>query len=404
MRKSVLVEITNNCNLRCKHCYNNKYLNNNDINEEVFFKNLEILKKEGYNHIHLLGGEPLMNENVVSYISKLKSMGFTITINTNATLFNDDFIKNAMPKIQQLSFSLDGVTADKNDEIRNKGTFDRVLENISKIGKCETELILNYVITSSNYIDMYRIVDIADELSISIINLLWFYEVENNSIFSPKDEQYEEIFDQLEKLLLYSNEKNRCINFDLPPKVLEYFFNIGFIEKFINKNSCQCFANDTNIYMNVKGEIYPCHPFYEKYGFAYELKSGSYDEYCNAIKSILSNDILDEKSCEKCDFIDKCLKCPIQNKNIKLCNYIEQRCFKIYSDIIKSNCVYLLNDNYKLIFRNKIIDLNRNKIITLSDEVLSIIETKVFGFEISILCSLELYGLIKRGIVYERLP
>lgn len=227
MRKSVLVEITNNCNLRCKHCYNNKYLNNNDINEEVFFKNLEILKKEGYNHIHLLGGEPLMNESVVSYISKLKSMGFTITINTNATLFNDDFIKNAMPKIQQLSFSLDGVTADKNDEIRNKGTFDRVLENISKIGKCETELILNYVITSSNYIDMYRIVDIADELSISIINLLWFYEVENNSIFSPKDEQYEEIFDELEKLLLYSNEKNRCINFDLPPKVLEYFFNLN---------------------------------------------------------------------------------------------------------------------------------------------------------------------------------
>ena len=84
MRKSVLVEITNNCNLRCKHCYNNKYLNNDDIDEEVFFKNLEILKKEGYNHVHLLGGEPLMNKNIVSYISKLKSMGFSITINTNA--------------------------------------------------------------------------------------------------------------------------------------------------------------------------------------------------------------------------------------------------------------------------------------------------------------------------------
>lgn len=404
MRKSILVEITNNCNLRCKHCYNNKYLNNNDMDEEVFLKNLEILKKEGYNHVHLLGGEPLMNKNIVSYISKLKSMGFSITINTNATLINDDFIKNAMPKIQQLSFSLDGVTADKNDEIRNKGTFDKVLENIFQIGKCETELILNYVITSSNYEDVYRIVDIADELSIRFINLLWFYEVENNSILSPKVEQYDDIFDELENLLLYSSKKNICINFDLPPKVLEYFSNIGFIEQYVNKNNCQCFANDTNVYMNIKGEIYPCHPFYEKYGFAYELQNGSYYEYCSAIKNILSNEIVEKHLCEKCDFVDKCLKCPIENKNIKLCKYIEQRCSKIRSDIINSDCVFLLNDNYKLIFKNRIIDLNSNKLFTLSEEVLSIIETKSLGYKITKLGSQELYGLIKRGVVHERLP
>lgn len=403
MRKSILVEITNKCNLRCKHCYNNKYLNNDDIDEEVFFNNIKILKENGYNHVHLLGGEPLMNKNIVSYILKLDGMGFSVTLNTNATLINDDFIKRAMPKIQQLSFSLDGVNADKNDEIRNKGTFDKVMQNISNIKNYETEIILNYVITSSNYEDIYKIADIADTLSIGFVNLLWFYEVENNSKLSPKEEQFGNIFEELENLLLYSSQKNICINFDLPPKVLEYFLNIGFIGKYVNKNNCKCFANDSNVYMNIKGEIYPCHPFYEKYEFAYDLRNGNYFEYYSTIKNILKNYIVEKDICQKCNFASNCLKCPIENKNIKLCKYIEQRCCKIRSNLINSNWDFSLNDNYKLIFENRIIDLNSGKIFTLSDEVLSIIQAKTLNHEITKWGSQELYGLIKRGVVYERL-
>ena len=59
----------------------NKYLNNDDIDEEEFFNNIKILKENGYNHVHLLGGEPLMNENIVSYILKLEGMGFPVTLN-----------------------------------------------------------------------------------------------------------------------------------------------------------------------------------------------------------------------------------------------------------------------------------------------------------------------------------
>ena len=65
MTKSLHWDITKNCNLRCKHCYNaEKYFNEqsdvyieNEMNLEQCIRTVECFSSASFGHIHFLGGE-----------------------------------------------------------------------------------------------------------------------------------------------------------------------------------------------------------------------------------------------------------------------------------------------------------------------------------------------------------
>lgn len=72
------------CNLRCPFCYNTRLVNGNidPISEEEILEFLEnrINKLEA---IVITGGEPLLQEDILEFITKIKQMGYLIKIDTN---------------------------------------------------------------------------------------------------------------------------------------------------------------------------------------------------------------------------------------------------------------------------------------------------------------------------------
>lgn len=78
------------CNFRCPFCYNSSLVTNepssNDISEEEFFDFLNS-RKGKLDGVAITGGEPLLSKDIVSFIKRIKDLGFKVKLDTNGTSY-----------------------------------------------------------------------------------------------------------------------------------------------------------------------------------------------------------------------------------------------------------------------------------------------------------------------------
>jgi Fe-coproporphyrin III synthase len=121
---SAIVDVTDRCNLRCRHCfYYREEHPSEDLSVEDFLGGIETLKDRHHiMHMSWSGGEPLLRPDIVIEGS---SLFMRTVLNTNGTL--------PVPRIpnQNVYISIDGPPA-IHDYIRGKGVYQKVMENIEK--------------------------------------------------------------------------------------------------------------------------------------------------------------------------------------------------------------------------------------------------------------------------------
>lgn len=89
MTKTIYIKLTNACNLKCKHCYNEILHNHSNMSKNILEKVIIYLKSLNTNNeeidIHLHGGEPFMYDisNIQYLLYKTKNLNFKWTITTN---------------------------------------------------------------------------------------------------------------------------------------------------------------------------------------------------------------------------------------------------------------------------------------------------------------------------------
>lgn len=90
--KRVIVEITDRCNFRCKHCFANK----NDYELTVTsWKNIfENICKEKIQSITITGGEPLLYRDLFVLLKQAKIRKTLLSLDTNASLIGEHNIKD----------------------------------------------------------------------------------------------------------------------------------------------------------------------------------------------------------------------------------------------------------------------------------------------------------------------
>jgi MoaA/NifB/PqqE/SkfB family radical SAM enzyme len=151
-----MVNITNRCTLRCKHCFVYREGNPNERSAEMdtptMIKRLSELKRlHGIQVMQWMGGEPLLRPDLLREGAKLFARN---TVTTNGTL---DPIE--LPNCTYV-FSIDG-PPELNDAIRGKGTFKRVMDTISKIPeKFASTVMCQCVVTKRNEDSLEELVQI----------------------------------------------------------------------------------------------------------------------------------------------------------------------------------------------------------------------------------------------------
>lgn len=122
--------VTKYCNLRCFYCYAKGILNSSSIREPSISDLKGILCQiyaQGCRWINILGGEPLIRDDIEEFIDYAHSKGIFMELTTNGY-----FIKkriNALRKIDHLCISLDG-DKESNDACRGQGSFEKIVEGI----------------------------------------------------------------------------------------------------------------------------------------------------------------------------------------------------------------------------------------------------------------------------------
>ena len=144
------IDITDNCNLRCRHCY---HFHGKDVFEKeelslgVWRKRFRELHKQGIRFVLLVGGEPALRLDVLMLAHKMFPFVYVIT---NGTIF-------IPKKFNHLLFvSLDGMRK-TNDSIRGRGTFNKVLKNYSR----DKRVAINMTITMDNYRELESVVKLS---------------------------------------------------------------------------------------------------------------------------------------------------------------------------------------------------------------------------------------------------
>lgn len=129
------------CNLACLHCFITCGPNNDShpmMTTEQVLLTLEDARKYAPKEVYFTGGEPFMHPDIKTLIAETLELA-PLSILTNGILIDDEMARwlGETFRASRYSFdvrvSLDGTTAQENDAIRGRNTFEQILAAIDRL-------------------------------------------------------------------------------------------------------------------------------------------------------------------------------------------------------------------------------------------------------------------------------
>ena len=160
------VSVTDNCNLRCIYCMDekgNKFLNKDEkLTDDEIYKVVKESAKLGIKKVRITGGEPLVRPGVVSLISKINNIegNEEIYLTTNGILLADMIDELSKNGLKGVNISLDSLKEDRFNKLTRVGNLHKVLEAIDKAIALGIKVKLNTVIV--NDINKDEIIDFVN--------------------------------------------------------------------------------------------------------------------------------------------------------------------------------------------------------------------------------------------------
>jgi len=168
----IYFELTRKCNLRCKTCFNESgSALNKELSTEEIFNILAQLNELGTFEIRFTGGEPTYRKDFFDIIKRAKELGFYVSMGTNGA-YEGDFVQKVMASgVDWYIVSLDG-DEERNDFIRGKGTYTKVLATLKALSAAKKRIRLNMVVGKHNVDCIQTLAKLCDELRIESFNLI----------------------------------------------------------------------------------------------------------------------------------------------------------------------------------------------------------------------------------------
>lgn len=163
---TVIFNVTNRCNLHCKHCYASYYKRAADEMSTDQIKMLvNDLKENGCLRINFCGGEPLLRADIKELIGCAKSIGLSVDLTSNGVLVPKRI--NDIKDIKCLTISLDG-KPEHHDLLRGKGSHERAIIGIKAAKKAGIEVRVNMVLHKFNLNDIEYMTKLAKKMGFKI--------------------------------------------------------------------------------------------------------------------------------------------------------------------------------------------------------------------------------------------
>ena len=301
------IGLTNACNHRCIFCaVDYTGYKPTMLDEDVLLSNLQDLATKGVKSIIYAGeGEPLLNKATPEIINRTKELGIDVAMSTNGVLLSPEVSKECLKSLTWVRFSTAGITDTTYDKIQRgkPGDLKKVLVNmqeavrVKRDQKIHTTLGVQLLLLPDNKDEIVQMGKELRKIGVDYFTIKPFSQ-------HPQSEQILQV-NYHEMLGLEQEVK------ELETDDFKVYFRTHSMEKLECKREYkQCLALPFMVYIDAKGNLWPCIVFMGKEEFSYgNLNKNSFVEiWEGARRHIISEHFMSmdlEKNCREICRLDE---------------------------------------------------------------------------------------------------
>lgn len=330
MAVNIKWDITYKCNLNCAHCLNGDFLG--DIDQELNLAEIKdivhsIKDEIDINYISLLGGEPTTRKDFMDICSFFEDEKIYFTFNTNSLLLDEEkCIKLSNFKyLKGIVFSIEGPNEYLNDKIRGKKVFNiinnriKMFNKYKNINKSNVEITCNTVLTRENKKYMNEMIDFCIDNNVDCFGILLLIDRGNarGKQLGLSNDDIIEVSKNIAEKYRYVKDRLTIMPKYVRPLMKDYIglvYGLDFPE-----SEHFCGAGITFMYIDNKGNCYPCDEFKTESKLS-NIKDSEFkqcwcsEKFSEPFKIMESSDYKTLKLCSDCKyFLNTCFPCPKSN-------------------------------------------------------------------------------------------
>ena len=283
------ISVTERCNFRCQYCMPEKPFSwvpkENLLSFEELFLFVKVAIDEGVTKIRLTGGEPLLRENLDTFIKMISDYkpDIDLALTTNAYLLPEAAQRLKDAGLKRLNISLDSLHADVVAKIAGKDVLAKVLEGIEKALEVGLKIKINMVPLKG--INDGEILDILEYCKARNIKIRFIEYMENRHADQAlKGMHGKEILEKVKE-----KHTIRALGREGASPSFNYALEDGTEFGLIDPHKHDFCENCNRIRLTAEGNLIPCLYFDEAMSIAESVKKGDIQGAADVLAQVLKD-------------------------------------------------------------------------------------------------------------------
>lgn len=288
--KTITIELINQCNWKCKHCYLDK--EKMTMPKEKIFEIIDDAKNLGAIEVKFSGGEITLRKDLPDIIKYTREKYMDVILLTNLYILTNE-LESCIEKygVKRIEVTLFSLTEQVHDNfVGIKGALKKSFSNIKRLKKLGVEILVKTWAFKSNFEELEKMNIFFKKEGIDFnIHVQIYADINGN-------------FKMLVELQLDNNEMKKALY--LSDKSLNRKFPLSNCSE---ENLCIEFNN--SIYVTAYGDIVPCAKYRKAISNIYNQNLYDFWEHSiewHKIQNYLWKDVIDCKDCAQKHFCVRC--------------------------------------------------------------------------------------------------
>ncbi|MBN1621404.1 MAG: radical SAM protein [Endomicrobiales bacterium] len=290
-------ELTQRCNLSCRHCYidfkNNKKIIEKELKTGEIKNILRQLANAGVLYLVFTGGEPFLRSDLLELCDYAKKLKFDLRIFTNGNLLTENTVKKLSSlNVSGVEISLYGRKKTHEEITNKKGTFSSTISAIKLLKKYKIPVTVKSPMMKTNFKDLEWLRLTSRKLKVKL---------HIDPTIAPKN-----------------NGDKSILNYRMSEKQMKKFYisqrdSLPLILCNSNRSDDNlfCSAGHNLLSISSEGMVYPCLQLPLKLGDLRKTRfSRIWDSKNKALQKYRNINFSDLKKCYSCKLSLICQRCP----------------------------------------------------------------------------------------------
>lgn len=265
---------TNQCNLKCRHCYQDAgSKKENELTTSEAKKLIDEIARAGFKIMIFSGGEPLMRPDIYSLVAYAAGAGLRPVFGTNGMLITEE----AAIKLKDCGAAAMGISLDSLNEYNhnffrgNREAFHLTLEGISNCRKAGLPFQIHTTVMDWNQEEVCDIIDFSVNLSAAAVYLFFLIPVGRGKFLEETSLKVMEY----ESLLQTIMAKQKEVPIDIKPTCAPQFTRVAKQMEVNTRFMRGCLAGLSYCVVSPVGIVRPCAYMVEEAG---DIREKPFDE------------------------------------------------------------------------------------------------------------------------------